>query len=145
MIPYLTFEGANFLIWCIKCLCEHQPILWGESAVSILTCINNDYMGLYGRLWFLPCMFIADMYVWVVLRFFRKQRFPLILSVLVLFSASFVTVKIISIRLPFTMDTALFASAFILLGYIFGNVINVLVNKGNEVYKIILLIGMLHI
>ena len=142
LIPYFAFEILNLLIWCAKMIVEHKALPGIESITSILTCINNNYMGLYGRLWFLPCIFVADIYVWIIVNHFRK-KFSLILSVLFLFALSFITVKIIPFRLPFTLDTALFAAAFILLGYCFSDIIKILLNKGNIAQKILLAIGAL--
>ena len=143
VVPYFTFEILNLIIYCIGCVIKHRSLPGIESIISIITCINNGYMGLYGRLWFLPCMFVADLYLWVILRFVRNNKFAQIISVLILFALSFITVKLIPFRLPFTIDTALFAAAFIMLGYLFGNSIRVLIDKGNDVYKVILTIGML--
>lgn len=100
-------------------------------------------MGLYGRLWFLPCMFMADLYFWVILRFLRNNKFAQIIAVLILFALSFITDKLIPFRIPFTIDTALFAAAFIMIGYMFGDSIRVLIDKGNEACKVMLAIGML--
>ena len=128
LIPYFAFEILNLLIWIAKMIIEHKALPGIESITSILTCINNDYMGLYGRLWFLPCIFVADIYVWLIVRHFR-EKFSQILSVLFLFALSFVAVKIIPFRLPFTLDTALFAAAFIMVGYCFNDIIKTLLNK----------------
>ena len=143
LVPYFTFEIVNLIIWIVKCLLEHQPLPGIDCLISIIICVNNSYSGLYGRLWFLPCIFVADIYVWVILHFFRKKQFALILSTLVLFAASFVTSKIIKARLPFTLDTALFGAAFIMLGFLFYETIDILIKKGNDACKIILAIGML--
>ena len=143
VVPYFTFEALNLIIWCVKCVMEHRAAPGIESVFSIVTCINNSYMGLYGRLWFLPCMFVADLYVWVILRLLCKYKFAQILSILLLFSLSFVTDKLIPFRLPFTIDTALFAAAFIMLGYLFCDAIRMIIDKGNDVCKIILTIVML--
>ncbi len=88
-------------------------------------------------------MFVADIYVWIILHFFREKQFALILSTLVLFAGSYFTSTIIKTRLPFTIDTALFGAAFILLGFVFYEAIDTLVKKGNDSCKIILAIGML--
>ena len=138
MVPYFTFEILNLIIYCIGCAIKHRALPGIESIISIVTCINNEYMGMYGRLWFLPCMFVADIYLWVLLRFLRNNKFAQIISVLVLFALSFITDKLISFRLPFTTDTALFAVAFIMLGYLFGDSIRVLIDKGNDGCKIVL-------
>lgn len=143
VVPYFTFEILNLIIWCVKCMVEHQSLPGIESLISIFTCINNGYMGLYGRLWFLPCMFVADLYIWVILRLLRNNKFAQILSILGLFALSFLTDKLLEFRLPFAIDTALFAAAFIMLGYVFGDAVQVLIHPGNLVCKTILTIGML--
>ena len=144
VVPYFTFETLNLIIWCTKCVFEHQSLPEiPETVISIITCVNNNYMGLYGRLWFLPCMFVADMYVWTILKFWRNDRFSHILSVMILFALSIITAKVIPFRLPFTIDTALFAAAFIMLGYVFGDAVQILLTKGNDKCKIILAIGSL--
>lgn len=142
VIPYFAFEILNLFIWCAKMTLENKGLPGIESIISILTCINNGYTGLYGRLWFLPCMFVADIYVWLIVKCF-KSKFSQILSVLFLFALSLVTVKMIPFRLPFTIDTAFFAAAFVLLGYCFSDIIKTLLNNGNVVEKAFLAIGTL--
>ena len=141
IVPYFTFEALNWIIWWVKCLIAGTNFPYLSSMMSIITCINNDYMGLYGRLWLLPCMFIADIYVWFILHYFRKNRLGLLVSILVLFVLSFFTSSIITWyveRLPFTLDTGLFAAAFLLIGYILGDLIKELTENGKQVLKVIL-------
>lgn len=143
VIPYFAFETINLIIWAGKCFIEHQPLPGFECVISILTCVNNEYMGMYGRLWFLPCMFVADLYVWGILRLWRKNRIAQIISILVLFALSFITSTIIPFRLPFTLDTALFAAAFMMIGYVFFDEIKAFLNKGKDLFKILLAFSML--
>ena len=139
IIPYFVFEIVNLLIWCVKCVIEHNVLPGFESIVSILTCINNGYIGLYGRLW---CMFVSDIYVWIVLRYL-KDRFSRILSILFFFALSFASDKLVPFRLPFTLDSALFGAAFIMLGFCFSEVVRVLIKKGNDIQKSLLALGSL--
>ena len=139
VVPYFIFEILNLIIWCSMCILKQQsfPEI-SETLIGIISCINNNYIGLYGRLWFLPCMFMADLYVWVILKFWKGNRFAQILSILILFILSFFTNKFIPLRLPFTIDTAFFAASFIMLGYVFGDVIQILLDKGNDICKTLL-------
>ena len=84
----------------------------------------------------------SHIYIWLIVRHFR-EKFSQILSVLFLFALSFVTVKIIPFRLPFTLDTALFAAAFIMAGYCFSDIIKTLLNKNNIAQRVFLAIGTL--
>ena len=137
IVPYFAFETINLLLWILRCLIEHEQLPGIESITAILTCTNQSFTGLYGRLWFLPCLFFAEIYVWLILKWFKNNRFAQILSILGLFSLSFITTRL-PFKLFFTVDTAFFAAAFIMIGFCFGNAINVLLQKGNDIAKIVL-------
>jgi len=138
LVPYFCFEVINCVVFlCYNSMFGHAAIpTFGEIAYSILTCINTDaYTGISGRLWFLPCMFVSEVFVYLLLcalKKVEKYKKPIVAFLIVfMFFLSFLTTHVIKNRLPFTVDTAFFATAFILIGYFFGKAIDYLVGDGH--------------
>ena len=142
IIPYIAFELINLVIWYIRCLVVQETIPVFSSLLSIVLCYNTkEYTGLCGRLWFLPCMFVSNILFWIISRFI-KTRVGMASVGCILFFVSWITSRVIPFRLPFTIDTAMMATAFILIGYIFSDVISYLLSHGHIGVDIILAVFM---
>ena len=140
IIPYFLFEIIQAIVYVIyNILCGTFSSISFESIfISILTCVNMEKYTLYGRLWFLPCIFISYLIIYFVLKLFSNNKtrlFPLIF----LFFLSYITSKILCIRLPFTIDISLMSSAFMLIGYMFGNVIKKNIESNNTINDLFLI------
>lgn len=140
IVPYFLFELLNLVLWL-----GNYKITGGgteysiiESIISIVTCVNNGYTGMYGRLWFLPCMFVADIYARIVLSYCSQSRMKVLTAILIFMGISWLIVNRTNIRLPFTVDTAFMAAAFILIGYLSGDFINDILQNNNFFVKIML-------
>lgn len=136
IVPYFLFEGLNLAVWsgCLILQGGWQDL--SEAGIAILSCRNTlGYTGYYGRLWFWPCMFVSDILFSGILRIApRKEGFRktfLGAMIVLTLCISWVTCNVLPERLPFTTDTAFMATAFLLIGYLFGNQIQWLVEKGH--------------
>lgn len=94
----------------------------GEALNSIILCINNNYLGLYGRLWFLPAIFIASIFAYCA-KHVSKNHPILLCCSLAFFALSYISSAIIPFRLPFTIDIAFLGAAFFLVGHMCGDII----------------------
>jgi len=145
IVPYLCFELLNLVLYLIVAILKDRAFFLVTSLISIVSCVNLEgYIGICGRLWFLPCMFMADIYVWLFKKATfkmnrKKQKIIAILTIIVLFILSWITCRFLPIRLPFTLDTAFMAASFILLGEFLGEAIDWLVKKGNKKWDLVLL------
>lgn len=148
VIPYFLFEGLNLFVWSVSLYLQGGWQDVTESVTAVLACLNTEgYTGYYGRLWFWPCMFVSDIYFYCILRFAPKKsllkKVFLLIVIPVMFLFSWITYRILPGRLPFTLDTAFMATAFILTGYLFGHSINWLLYKKHLPADILLLLGSL--
>jgi len=112
------FELLNLTVWCISGMFSGEYRNALAEMKSILTVINTEqYTGFYGRLWFLPCMFVSDLLFFIIEKLFSKRTGIIWSAVVVLVACSWVTDKVLNCRLPFTVDTAFLATAFLAAGY----------------------------
>lgn len=145
IVPYFLFEGVNLLVWSVSLFLQGGWQDVTEAVTAILTCINTEgYTGYYGRLWFWPCMFVSDIYFYWILRFAPKKEIArktyLFFMILAMFGISWYTSKMLPSQLPFTIDTAFMATAFLLTGYLFGHAITWLTQKDHRFADIGLLL-----
>ena len=145
VIPYFLFEGLNLFVWSVSLYLQGGWQDVTEAVSAILACLNTEgYTGYYGRLWFWPCMFVTDIYFYCILRFTPKKflfrKGFLLLAITVMFIFSWITYRILPNRLPFTVDTAFMATAFLLIGYLFGSKIGWLLQKKHLIADILLLL-----
>jgi len=143
IVPYFLFEAVNLLLW------QAELMLMGgwqdvtEALKSIFLVLNTDgYMGLYGRLWFLPCMFVADIIFYFVKRYFSRSKSALCVAAAVLLLLSWITSELLPFRLPFTMDSALFAAVFLIAGFVLGRKIAWIISYNHGVWELILFVSM---
>ncbi len=137
MVPYFIFEFFNLFLWIFICYYRQEAFNLWSGLFSIFVCYNTpEYMGIYGRLWFLPCLFMADLLAWPILKRFSARPKYLFIFIGLAFGTSWLLSYLIAYRLPFTIDTALFALAFILLGYAGGGYIDWgLFNKHSRLFE----------
>ena len=131
IVPYFCFEILNLLLYLLfQRYLEKSYFTIGEAFVSIVACINNNYIGLYGRLWFLPAIFFSSVFSYLIKTHSKGNPSIIAAWCAVMFVLSYVSSRIIPHRLPFTIDTAFLGAAFSLIGYLFGNAIkNVFDNR----------------
>lgn len=91
-------------------------------------------------------MFVSSI-IFYFCKKYIKQNYGLICVTGIFFLVSWITVKLIPVRLPFTIDTAFMATAFLLIGYWGKNTMTYLLDKGHIVIDMticILMLGMLY-
>ncbi|MUH38098.1 hypothetical protein D9O36_19775 [Zobellia amurskyensis] len=160
VIPYLLFELLNLVTamvfhntFKIMGLGEVYHVEIGYAIRDILLCIESShYIGVTNLFWFLPCLFVADLFIWFIDRLLRKispHRTDFSFQYLVVFAifvaVSFLLSESIDFRLPFTLDTSSMATAFIALGYASRGLIDKFYNQNMYYQAAYVLIGVLGI
>lgn len=145
VVPYFLFEGLNLAVWSGSLLLQGGWQDLSEAGTAILSCLNTPgYTGYYGRLWFWPCMFVSDLLFAGILKLAPRKELPrkffLGAMILLVLCISWVTCNVLTIRLPFTTDTAFMATAFLIMGYLFGSQIQWLVEKAHRWADLLILI-----
>lgn len=131
VLPYFIFELINLVLSYLVMPLLHNRIELGDALVSIATCINNKaaYSGVCLRLWFLPCLFVSDVFAFMILRA-TGRKLLLWGAALATAIASYTLHVTLGCRFPFTVDTALMGTCFVLIGYCTGTWISHLM-QGN--------------
>ena len=122
MVPNYAFELLNYILWCAMCIATGKPVPIGSAMVNILLCAKiTTYGGLTGRLWFLPCMFVSNLLCYWLLRWIRTKTGKLA-ATSVLLLLSWATIRFLPFRMPLQLDAAMMATAFIMAGYLVGEI-----------------------
>ncbi|PWK22390.1 fucose 4-O-acetylase-like acetyltransferase [Arcicella aurantiaca] len=130
IVPYLGFEFINLLtafsvqkLFLIMNLEHVYQINFYYAFRNIILCLESpEYIGITNLFWFFPCMFISELLFWFIMRIVSKGIFNgtkiiyLAISVFLVL-VSYILHQIIRVRLPFTIDISLMATAFMALGY----------------------------
>lgn len=147
LIPYFVFEIVNLILSIVRDFMNgNNSVELFDALYCIVTCSNTEsYQGICMRFWFLPCIFIANIFFWVILRIISKynnQRQKLILIFLcVLLTIASYVVSTYMDKLLFEADVALLGLTFILLGYICGAAIKRHMNYFNKKIDILFAIA----
>lgn len=117
IIPYFVF-AACLVLWKLVCV----PIQGGvitdvfKAAVGILIQVRTTAYG--PGAWFLPALFLAEIIVYLIINVFKNKTVPLAISAAVLMSGGYLYCNFIDKKLPWGLDAAVVASAFVILGYL---------------------------
>lgn len=107
MIPYFCFEFVNLIIWYFHCAHSDNVFRIKDALVSIVAMTNTtNVIGLYGRLWFFPCMFVAEIITYFVYKCFSNSKISMLMIIGCLLGLSWFKSIFMVKRLPFTVDTA---------------------------------------
>lgn len=130
VVPYFLFEFVNLAAWYVSLKWNGGHLELKDAVYAIAACLNTDaYTGFYGRLWFLPCMFVSDLWFFAIRRICGKRKTALWFSAAGMLVLSWCTCQLMPFRLPFAMDTAFLATAFLIMGYVSENEINRLLQE----------------
>lgn len=146
IVPYLVAEFLYLAAWILSLSTAgfHQSIT--QALFSILTCLNTEgYTGYMCRLWFFPCMFVSEIYFYFIKKACAGKALRFFCTAIVLFVLSWFNCKVLPFRLPFTLDTALLATAFLVLGYCLAPQITLLLSKKHLLVDGVVFIGMFYI
>jgi fucose 4-O-acetylase-like acetyltransferase len=124
MIPYLFFELVALLLSLVLCKIQHDPFNIRDSLLDILL-VRHDFgegahTGFSHRFWFLPCLFFASEMIYPCVRFFGKRKWVIISTIVFFWLLGFICSNYLPGVVPFSADTALVASGFIILGFVFS-------------------------
>jgi len=98
-----------------------------DAFISIVTCVNNSYVGLYGRLWFLPAIFVCSIFAYLIKNVVCMKKSGLVaVFCIIMFVLSYVSDAVIPFRLPFAIDISFLGTAFFLIGHLCGSKIECL-------------------
>lgn len=129
VVPYFLFEAVNLAVWMVLVAGDSTALDFGKVTASILLCTNRYYVGLYGRLWFWPCLFVCEVYFYGIRKITHGRKPLLWLSAAVMLGLSWCTVRFLSVRLPFAADSACMAAVFFITGYNLKDEIRWLIEK----------------
>lgn len=133
LVPYFLFEGLNLAVWCAELILQGSWQDLSEAAVAVLACLNTaGYTGYYGRLWFFPCMFVADVLFYGIRRACGGKKGALWCAAAGMLALSWITCRGLPYRLPFTLDSGCLAVVFLLVGYLLGDPIRRLLDSPNK-------------
>ena len=119
IVPYFFFELIGLVISYGVCVLNDSCIDLSKALWSVVLCINTEaYNGVMMRLWFLPCMFICDVYFYLLYKFVKKSIACNIIIMLIMFALSYLLSYSTIERFPFTVDIAIMGTAFILFGFL---------------------------
>ena len=131
IIPYFLFEAISLIISIILCFFHGDMInLWW--AIKDILFVRHSvgvfaHTGIISRFWFFPCLFFASLIVYPLLRYSNKRFLPLWMGIL--FLCGFLVSRLLPFRLPFSVDIAIVAAGFVMLGYVLSNqTINLLID-----------------
>lgn len=125
----MSFEVINLVCSYAWSAVSGDHIDFVRAVGSIVLCINTGkYPGICSRLWFLPCMFVASISMWFIRKYVGNSKAKMIIAAIQFF-VTFVLSKIYGGRLPFTLDIAIIAVGFMLIGYVSGKYIEYLLKS----------------
>lgn len=124
MIPYLVYGIFIQLFFWIyyKYKFPEFDRLFLQAIISQLLNYQISDMGQAwsAHLWFLPCLFLADLMVWTTWKFIRNQVGRCSVMILLL-SVGIIYYLFINRSLPLRLQTALIAIVFIIAGLLINN------------------------
>lgn len=79
IFPYFLFEIINLVISLLLKPITNNTLNIGRAIKSIMLCLNDSqYDGIVLRLWFFPCIFWAEIMLFLTIKFFEKRRIALL-------------------------------------------------------------------
>lgn len=149
LVPYFVFELINFGISLVIRPYYKNALSETLALQSIFLCINNEgYEGLMNnRLWFFEALFVAECLLYFVcklLKDYKKEnKYYYVLVSIVCFVGSFGMQVILDKRLPFTMDIAVMALAYMCLGYATVELVERYRASSKKLYAVVLFFSFL--
>ncbi|WP_378950762.1 acyltransferase family protein [Pelosinus sp. sgz500959] len=146
IVPYFAFEMVNLILSYAVIPLKHNHIDLAKAIVSILTCLNTvDYPGVSLRLWFLPCMFVSNIFFYGINKLIDETgKYQEVLGIcvsIILFILSWLHSMVSFERLPFTLDISIMATAFICLGYFGARLIKWMISEKNIIVKLVVMVS----
>ena len=119
IIPYFIFCCLSIVYWILI-----ERNIRGQFDISIMSNVINIFlartvMDLYSFnvvLWFLPCLFMSNIIFYFIMKF-KSDYIKLFISILLLGIGYILCIN--QIILPFSFETSLIGTFFIVIGYLF--------------------------
>ncbi len=142
VIPYFMFETFNLFVCLFLRIISHKSLDLFPYLLRIILCLNpSEFTGELSRLWFLPCIFICDiLYYWIIK--LTRNKISLLYTAVLLFILSYEITHRLNSRLPFTIDIAVMATAFMILGYVGNSIITFLIREKHIITDILCVLTM---
>lgn len=127
IVPYLSANLAFFPLWFIFCYLLKTLAIYGWENFSPLTYLlaifigNNYNIGIWlilYPLWFLPCLFFAEIIFLKTYKIFADKIFSFYRVLIVLSAAGYFLGTHFFYQLPLGIDIALVAQIFLLAGFL---------------------------
>lgn len=144
IVPYFLFEGLNLAAWCISLILQGSWQDLSQAVTAILACLNTEgYTGYYGRLWFFPCMFVADILFYGIRKVCGGKKGAMWCAAAVMLTLSWFTCRRLPYRLPFALDSSCLAAVFLITGFLLGGPIRRLLDSRKKGWDFLLLAALL--
>jgi len=119
LLPYLTFAVITLIICGIICLVQQENVFGFPFCLRGIIYSNRLIFPISGALWFLQCMFIVCIGIWL---YDRLNRTLQLVTLAIVVTLAYLQARF-KIWLPFSADSALSAFVFCALGYHFKEVV----------------------
>ena len=114
LVPYMFWGLLQYPVWL---LFNHNASNKFEALVNLFFINTNLVMPIAGALWFLTCLFFAEIF-WSLIETRIAGKWTKILLILPLISLGYIIPKEFNIRLPWAMDVSLVALGFVFSAYV---------------------------
>lgn len=119
LVPYMVWGIINLFFNSVHEATNLSFEEWGISQLKHIFWLIYSYgsKSMYPNctpLWFLPCLFVANLYMFLLHKYFCERKRIIVVSLLSLFA--FVQFKYTSIHLPWHIDIACIGSLFMYIG-----------------------------
>ena len=112
LLPYISLGLLQYPVWLIANKKATNKI---EPLMNLFTFNTNEVMPMAGALWFLTCLFFAELIYIIIDKYATTfKRKGLVIACIALFGNLFTT--LFGVRLPLAIDTSFVATGFIFLG-----------------------------
>ena len=127
MLPYFSANFLFFPIWFVFCHCLGILAIYGWENFSPITVLlsifigNNYNIGIWlilYQMWFLPCLFFAELIFLKTYKIFTDKVFSFCRVLIVLSAAGYVLGTCFYYQLPLGADISLVAQIFLLAGFL---------------------------
>ncbi|MBF0505103.1 MAG: acyltransferase family protein [Candidatus Omnitrophica bacterium] len=145
IIPYFFFSLFSYLFWL---LIVHKLSIHGLSLrmdpikplISIIYGIgvNGWEQPLDKALWFLLCLFVAEILFWKINSCCNRKQLPLMIIGLVILS--FILSILNLPKLPWSVDVAITASVFYGIGFLYKDMVMIWMNNKNFIPSLLFLL-----
>ena len=116
LIPYFIYYSVYLLLNIMMNI--SSGINWGGVLRNVIGLILNIRGTEYGLgIWFIPCIFVSFIFMWMILRVCKENKQIMIVG-FAIFGGGILYSKIFEVTLPWAIDASLVATPIMILGYL---------------------------